>query len=151
MRPGRTHISAAILALLAIVMLASAQTALAVFTHTATGGPLTLVTATLAPAKGLTASQVNCRLNKNPEIEVSWTATSSTYASTYTVERATLSAGPYTAVASVPSSETSYTDKSGTLASSTTYYYRVSAVYRSWNATSTTTAIKTLSKSCLAS
>ena len=151
MRPGRTHISAAILVLLAIAMLASAQAALAVFTRTATGGPLTLVTATLAPAKDLTATQVNCRTNKNPEIEVSWIATTSTYASTYTVERATLSAGPYQAVGSVSSSETSDTDKSGSLASSTTYYYRVSASYRSWSATSTTTAIKTLGKSCLSS
>ncbi len=149
MRPRRTHIYAASIALLAIAMLVSAQAALAAFTHTATGGPLTLVTAKLAPPTNAAATQVNCRFNKSPEIEVSWTATSSTYASTYTIERATLSAGPYTALASVPSSETNYADKSGTLASSTTYYYRVSASYRSWSATSTTTAIKTLSKSCL--
>ena len=149
MRSWRTHISAAILALLVTVMLASAQVALAVFAHTATGGPLTLVTATLAPAKSLAASQINCRVNKNPEIEVEWTATSSTYASTYTVERATASAGPYTAVSSVPIGETSYTDKSGSLSSSATYYYRVTTIYRSWSAASTSTSVKTLSKFCI--
>jgi hypothetical protein len=150
MRPGRSHISAAILALLAVAMLASARVALAVFTHTATGGPLTLATATLSPPTGDTASQVNCRANKNPEIEVTWTATSSTYATSYTVERATASAGTYTAIASVAYGKTSYTDKSASLASSTTYYYRVSAEYLSWSATSTVASVKTLSKLCLA-
>ncbi len=149
MRPGRTHISAAILALLAIVMLASAQAALAVFTHAAAGGPQTIATSTLAAPKGVSAAQVNCRTNKSPEIEIGWSATSSTYATSYTVERASASAGPYTAVASVPIAETSYTDKSGALASSTTYYYRVSAVYRSWSATSAAASVKTLSKFCV--
>jgi hypothetical protein len=130
-------------------MLASAQVALAVFTHTATGGPLTVATATLAPAKGLAAVQVNCRTNKTPEIEVSWTATSSTYATSYTVERATLSTGPYTAVGSVAIGKTSYTDKSGSLGYSTTYYYRVAAVYESWSATSTAASVKTLDQLCL--
>jgi hypothetical protein len=130
-------------------MLASAQVALAVFTHAATGGPLTLVTATLAPAKGLAAAQVNCRTNKTPEIEVSWTATSSTYATSYTVERATASAGPYTSLGSVAIGKTSYTDKSASLTYSTTYYYRVAAVYASWTATSTTASVKTLNSLCL--
>jgi hypothetical protein len=149
MRLGRTHISAAILALVAIAMLASAQVALAVFSHTATGGPLTVATSTLTPAKGVTATQVNCRTTKNPEIEVSWTATSSTYATSYTIERATASTGPYTAVSSVAIGKTSYTDKSASLTYSTTYYYRVAAVYASWTATSTTAQVKTLDQLCL--
>jgi hypothetical protein len=131
-------------------MLASAQVALAVFTHTATGGPLTVATATLSPPTGVSATQVNCRINKNPEIEVSWTATSSTWASTYTVERATASTGPYTSVASVAIGKTSYTDKSASLGYSTTYYYRVAAVYQSWSATSTPASVKTLNSLCLA-
>jgi hypothetical protein len=149
MRLGRTHISAAILALVATAVLASAQVALAVFSHTATGGPLTVATSTLTPAKGVTATQVNCRTNKNPEIEVSWTATSSTYATSYTIERATASAGPYTSLGSVAIGKTSYTDKSASLTYSTTYYYRVAAVYASWSATSTTASIKTLDQICL--
>lgn len=151
MRLRRRHISAAVSVLLAVAMLASAQVALAVFTHTATGGPLTLATATLSPPTDMTATQVNCRTNKNPEIEVSWTATTSTYASSYTVERATASAGPYTALGSVAIGKTSYIDKSVSLGYSTTYYYRVTTVYGSWSATSTVASVKTLSKLCLSS
>jgi hypothetical protein len=145
----RRHISAMVSVLLVVAMLASAQVALAVFNKAVTGGPLTVATSTLvAPAK-VTATQVNCRTNKNPEIEVSWTATTSTYASSYMVERATASAGPYTSVSSVALGETSYTDKSGSLASSSTYYYRVTVVYRSWSAASTTISVKTLGKLCI--
>lgn len=149
MLPRRRAISCAVLALVATAVLASAQVALAVFSHTATGGPLTLVTATLAPPTGVSATQVNCRINKNPEIEVSWTATSSTYATSYTVERATASAGPYTSLGSVAIGKTSYTDKSASLTYSTTYYYRVAAVYASWTATSTPASVKTLNSLCL--
>ena len=150
MRLRRRHISAAVSVLLVIAMLTGAQVALAVFTHTATGGPLTVATPTLAPAKGLAAAQVNCHIDKSPEIEVSWSATSSTWASTYTVERATASAGPYTSVASVAINKTSYTDKSASLGYSTTYYYRVAAVYASWTTTSTAASVKTLDQLCLA-
>jgi hypothetical protein len=145
----RRHRSAAVSALLAIAMLASAQIALAVFNKTVVGGPLTVASSTLSSATGINASQVNCRIDKTPEIEVTWSATSSTYASTYTVERATASAGPYTALASVAISKTSYTDKSGLLQYSTTYYYRVTTVYDSWSATSTVASVKTLSALCL--
>jgi hypothetical protein len=150
MRFTRQHLSAAILALVTAAMLAGAPLALAVFTHTTTGGPLTVASSTLSPATSVNASQVNCRTNKNPEIEVSWTATTSTYASSYTLERATASAGPYTALGSVAIGETSYTDKSNSLNSSTTYYYRVSTVYHSWSATSTVASVTTLNRLCLA-
>ena len=144
---GRTHISVAILALFAAVLLSSAQVALAVFNKTVTAGPLTVATATLAAPGKPTPTQASCR-EKTPEIEVSWSATSSSYASTYTVERATAGSGPYTSVSSVPIGETTYIDKSASLTYSTTYYYRVSAVYRSWTAASTAASVKTSSKSC---
>jgi hypothetical protein len=139
----------AVLAVLAAVALASAQVALAVFNKTATGGPLTVATATFAAPGKPAATEVNCRSNKTPEIEVAWSATSSSYASAYAVERATASAGPYTSVSSVPIGETAYTDKSASLAYSSTYYYRVSAVYHSWNASSTSGSVRTLSKFCV--
>jgi len=138
----------AILALLALAVLASAQVALAVFTKTATGGSMTIATSTLAAPTGPTVTQVNCRSKKTPEIEVDWAATSSSYVTSYSVERATSSNGAYTAVASVNAEQTVYTDKGGSLAYSTTYYYRVSAVYHSWTATSTVKSVKTLSSSC---
>lgn len=145
----RSHVTVAVLAFLAGAMLAGAHVALAVFDDPAPGGPLTLITATLSPAREVTPSQVNCRTNKNPEIEIDWTATSSSYATSYTVERASAGAGPYTALATVSANQqTSYTDKSGALASSSTYYYRVAAIYRSWSAPSSAVTVKTLSKSC---
>jgi hypothetical protein len=138
----------AILVLLTGVLLLSAQVALAVFTQTATGGPLTVATATLAAPGSIKAIQVSCKTSKTPEVEVTWSATSSTYATSYTVERAIVSSGPYTSLGSVAIGTTSYTDKSS-LSYSTTYYYRVGAVFHSWTATSGSTSAKTLSKSCL--
>lgn len=145
----RRGISIAVGALLAVAMLASAQLALATFSKAVAGGPLTIVTATLAPAGGLTSTQTNCRTNKNPEIYVDWSATSSSYVTSYTVERATASAGPYTSAGTVTAPTTAYTDSSGSLAYSTTYYYRVKAVYHSWGATSAVASVKTLNKNCV--
>jgi hypothetical protein len=149
MRPARTYTRAAILAIVACVLLASAPVALAAFIHSATGGPLTVASATLAAPGSVKAAQINCRTNKTPEIEVSWSATSSTYATSYSVERATASSGPYTSLSSVAIGETSYTDKSGSLGYSTTYYYRVSSVFHSWSTTSTSASVKTLGKLCV--
>lgn len=148
MRGSRRVISAVLVALVAAGAPAGAQVALASFSAAAAGGPLTVATSTLAAPTSVKAAQVSCRSNKTPEIEVSWSATTSTYATSYTVERATSSGGPYTSPGSVAIGETSYLDKSASLASSTTYYYRVTAVYLSWSATSTSASVKTLSKSC---
>jgi len=148
MRPGRRY-SSVIVALVMAVTLVSAPVALAVFSHTATGGPLTVASAALAAPGSVKAAQVSCRTNRTPEIEVSWSATGSTYATSYTVERATASTGPYTSAGSVPIGETSYTDKSGSLGYSTTYYYRVATVFHSWSTSSTSASVKTLGKSCL--
>lgn len=135
-------------ALMAAALLLSAQAALAVFSKAVTGGPLAVATTTLSPPSGVSLTQANCRTNKVGEIDVAWSATSSGYASTYTVERATASSGRYTAVGSVPIAQTTYADSSGSLEYSTTYYYRVSAIYHSWSATSTAASIKTLDKFC---
>jgi hypothetical protein len=140
----------ALIVLTVVAVLASARIALAVFNKTATGGPLAVATLTLSPPTGVSAAQASCHIGKTPEIGVGWTATSSSYATSYTIERATASAGPYTALGSVATSKTSYTDKSASLGYSTTYYYRVTAVYDSWSATSTAASVKTLSNLCLA-
>ncbi len=148
MSPRRRGISAVAFALAAVALLAGAQLALAVFNKSAAGGPLTVATSTLSPASTVSATQTNCRTNKSPEIAVEWEATGSSYASSYTIERATTSAGPYTSVASVAIAKTSYTDSSAALGYSTTYYYRVGTVYQSWSATSSSASVKTLGKSC---
>jgi hypothetical protein len=141
----------ATIAALALVALLCAPVALAVFTTTAHGGPLTVGTATLGAPQQPAASQVKCRTGKNPEIEVTWSATESSYATGYTVERASSSNGPYTSVSSVSINKTTYVDSAVSLTYSSTYYYRVSAVYRSWSTASSVASVKTLTKNCLAS
>ncbi len=149
MRPAGTPVCAAIVAVLVAVLLAGAQVALAVFTRTAAGGPMTVATSTLSPATAVEANQVNCRTNKSPEVEVSWSASSSGYATSYAVERATSSNGSYTSLGSVSASATSYLDKSGSLGYSTTYYYRVTVAYRSWSVASSADSVKTLGRYCV--
>jgi hypothetical protein len=136
------------IALLAVAMLVCAPVALGMFSDPAPGGPLTVATSTLARPTAVSASQTNCRINRGVELKVTWSATSSTYATSYTVERATASSGPFSSVSSVAIGQTSYIDNSAALESSTTYYYRVSTVYRSWTAASTVASVKSLGKSC---
>jgi hypothetical protein len=149
MLPRRASVSSAVVAVCVCVALVLTPVALAVFTDPASGGPFTVSSATLSPATKLAVAQPNCRSGKGVELGLTWTATSSSYATSYAVERATSASGPFTLVASLPSTQAAYTDSSGSLAYSTTYYYRVSAVYRSWTAASTVSSIKTLNKFCL--
>ncbi len=135
-------------AVVALLVLAGAASAL--FSAKATGGPAQIATATMLPPSLTSVTQVSCRTNKTPNIEVSWSASGSSYTSGYSVERATASAGPYTVIASLSSGESSYLDSSASLGYSTTYYYRVSASLHSWSAASTAVSVKTLSKSCQA-
>lgn len=151
MRSSVRHASCVVGVIFAATAMLCAPVALAVFSKSVVGGPLMLATSTLSPASGVSATQYNCRTNKPIEISVAWSATNSSYATSYTVERATASAGPYTSVSSVEIGKRTYIDNGGSLAYSTTYYYRVSAVYHLWSAASTATAVKTLSKSCSSS
>ncbi len=148
MSTNRTAASCAIATLLTIAALVCSPLALAVFNKSTTGGPLTVASSTLAAPTQLTAVQVACHAGKSIEISLAWTATSSSYATGYVVERSTGSNGSYTVITTVPISKTSYTDNESSLAPSTVYYYRVSAAYHSWIATSTAASLKTSSKSC---
>jgi len=128
--------------------LATASAALATFTSTASSGPMSLSSATLAPPSGTGATQVSCRNGKPPQISVSWTATSSGFATGYTIRRATTSGGPYSTVANVAIGATSYTDASASLAYTTTYYYVVDSTYLAWTATSNEASVTTLNNKC---
>jgi fibronectin type 3 domain-containing protein len=120
--------------------------ALAIFTRATTGGPLTVSTATLSPPNEVKATQINCKTSKSPEIKMEWSAPERV--SSYVVERATSSSGQYTALATVPVTQTTYIDTSGSLGYSTTYYYRVSSTYDSWSAISASASVKTSNKNC---
>jgi hypothetical protein len=133
------------LLLAGVTILLGGHLALAAFTGEAQS-EATIATATLAPPKPVAAVQVNCQRNGAVEIELSWSPSSSSYVSSYSLERSNSATGSYAKLASVPSNTTSYTDTSQ-LASTTTYFYRVSALYMSWSA-STTTSIGTLNKQC---
>lgn len=62
----------------------------------------------------------------NPAVNLSWTATSSTWASGYRILRATSAAGPYTQIAQIsPRTTTTYTDAPG----AGTFHYRLRAYY----------------------
>ncbi len=137
----------AVLAIVTLVALTSATAAFAVFSAKATGGPITVASASLSAPKTVKAAQTKCKTNHTPEILVEWGATSSEAATEYAIERATASNGPYTEVASVSISKRSYTDTSQ-LGYSTTYYYRVSATVESWSAASSAASVKTFGKSC---
>ena len=145
---GRWARSLAVGSLVLTVGLLLAVPALAIFTKIATGGPVTVATASLAAPGKASTSQYNCRSGKSPEVEVGWSATTSTYATSYAVERATVAAGPYTLLSSVAIGKLSYIDV-GPLSYSTTYYYRVSSIFKSWSTSTAYSTVKTLNKFCV--
>jgi len=137
-----------VLGVAAALVLGGASVAAATFTNSATSGTMSVSSTTLAAPTAPHAAQTNCKANKPVTITVGWTATTSAFATGYTVERATTSGGPYTPIAMVAIGTTSYLDADPTLAYSTTYHYVVQATYHSWTATSTQTAVTTLSSRC---
>jgi hypothetical protein len=130
------------------VGLGFASAALATFTAAASSGGMALSSATLAAPTGASALQGACTNNKPAVISVSWTASSSSFTTGYTILRAAGSGGPYTAIGTVSAGTTTFTDPSVTLAYSTAYFYVVDATYQSWTAQSAQAAVTTLSKLC---
>jgi Fibronectin type III domain len=86
-----------------------------------------LTTDTLQPPTGLVAVA-----SVNPgEIDLSWTASASGYASGYNVYRSTSSGGGYALVTFVPGwGSTTYPDTG--LVTGTPYFYVVQATYQNW-------------------
>jgi hypothetical protein len=132
-----------------IVALAAASIAAAQFTSSLAGGSMNLSSSTLAAPIGITPVQTNCKNNKPVEITVTWAATTSAYATGYTVQRATTSGGPFSTVGTVAIGTTTYVDTAPVLAYTTTYYYRVQSTYLSWTAASTQGAVTTLNIHCV--
>ena len=140
-------VRAAVSIVAGIMMLATAAAAFADFAASTSAGQ-TISTATFAPPTGPSAAQVSCKNNKPPQINVSWTASASSFTTGYTIYRSTTSGGGYTQIGTVNAATTTFTDPSTTLAYTSTYYYVVDATVQSWSARSTQTQVTTLDSHC---
>ena len=106
-----------------VLVLASATTAAARYTTSASTSGL-LTTASLAAPSNLQAGGTAV-------VTLSWTATTSTFATGTRILRSTTPGGPYAPIADVtPRTTTTYQD--GTAFGGPTYYYVVQAYYRNW-------------------
>lgn len=124
------------------------QAARAIFTS-ATGATVTVASATMPGPGAPSAEQVNCRRGGGQvEIELQWSATSASYATAYTIERAAAGSSNYSPLATLPIGTLAYIDASASLNTTTTYSYRVSATYRSWSASSPAASVTTANKQC---
>ena len=94
---------------------------------------LSVSTGALAPPTSPSAVP-GCAGALNPKITLSWTATTSTFATGYVIRRR-LVGGLYATVATVSGRTTTTYADSGLLAN-TTYQYVVQAAYQSWTADS---------------
>jgi hypothetical protein len=97
----------------------------------------TFTAATLEPPTGISATS-------GSSVTLSWTASTSTGATGYVIERATASGGPYTQIATVtPLTATGYVDSPA----AGTYWYRLSTYKGNWVSATTTPMSATVSSS----
>ncbi|MDP9183476.1 MAG: hypothetical protein M3P04_11950 [Actinomycetota bacterium] len=118
-----------------------ATPALSAFLNSATAAS-TLSTTQLAEPTGLGATAgCTTAIPKLPQVTLSWTATTTTFATGYDVYRA-VGAGPSTYLATVtPRTTITYVDT--TVAVLTTYTYTVKTRYASWSKASATASATT--------
>lgn len=114
-------LAAALLALSLLIM-ATALSVYAIFTGSTSVTPNDFNSDTLNPPTLLAATG-------GASVNLSWTATTDTYASGHRVLRGTATGGPYTQIAEVtPRTTTTYIDSPA----AGTYYYVARAFYQSW-------------------
>lgn len=120
----------------AVSMVLVAEVATAAFTGSASASA-TIDTAVLAPPTSPSA-QDGCTtlVSLAVWIDLSWTATASTWADGYRIARSTTSGGPYTVIANVAGQSTTTYRDSG-LSLSTTYYYVIRSTKHSWTSVPT--------------
>jgi len=142
----------AILAASLFPALLIAAPALADWSSSFDAGSLALSSASIDAPTGTGAAQGSCTRRDAAAltIVVGWTATDSAEATGYSVLRATAKNGPYAVVGGVSGNTVvTWTDTTGQLAFSTTYYYEVEATVQSWtSAVSTFAKIKTQGMNC---
>ena len=126
-RPRRLAAGLAVAAAVSAV----AGPALAAFDAPAAAQSHTISSGTLAAPTELTAVRGTCQILSSTRVDLSWTATSSTFADGYEIFRSTTDGGPYGSIATVsPWTTTTYVDT--TVAFSMTYYYLVQATRNAW-------------------
>ena len=143
-RRGRRLTGAAALGAASLTALLLAGGALSSWSTTASGGGMTLVTATLdAP----TTVQVHetCTKNVSTVETVSWTAAASPAVAGYSIYRSGKSGGPYTLLGTVTGrTTTSYADTTATW--KTAYYYVLRSTRGAWTSPASAEASITTSK-----
>jgi hypothetical protein len=145
-RPSIGRAAAVSLAALAALLLAGV--AYASWSRTATGGPLTVATATLDAPTGLGTSN-SCAFHSHDYVVVSWTASTSPAVANYQILRGTTSGGPYASVGTVAVGTNTFTDMSPPYDTPTTYYYVVRSTHGGWTSPySNQSSILTLDKNC---
>jgi hypothetical protein len=104
---------------------------------------------TLASPTGVTAVRGTCTILSSTKVNLSWTATASTFATGYVILRSTTSGGGYVSLGAVSGrSTTTFIDS--TPAFSTTYYYVVRATRNNWvSANSNEASVTTPSVLCV--
>ncbi len=108
-----------------MLVLTEVGVSLGLFADTAQTQNGAFTTDTLNAPTGLTAAG-------GVSVNLTWTATSDTYASGHRVFRGTSSSGPYSQIAQLtPRTTTTYSDDPG----SGTFYYVVRAYYQNWEST----------------
>ncbi|MGH3104948.1 MAG: hypothetical protein ACRDN6_12715 [Gaiellaceae bacterium] len=105
--------------------------ALAAFTAQTATEAHTVSSATLAAPTGLGAIPVCVLVPSSIKVDLSWTATSSTFADGYEIFRSATSGGPYSSIGTV-SGRTTTTYADTTVTFSTTYHYVVQATRNAW-------------------
>lgn len=136
MRSGRRAATVAVVTLALSGQLS--QVAFASFVGRAEPASMSVSTATLAPPTGLAAAN-GCVLLL-PAVELTWTASTSTFTAGYQVYRRLASETGFSLLGSVTGrTTTSYTDS--TVVGGDSYVYVVHAVYESWSAPSAEASI----------
>jgi hypothetical protein len=108
------------------------------FTDAPMLGANDFTSATLHPPTGLGAT-AGCQLLA-PRITLTWTATTSTFASGYDIYRSTTNGGPYSLLTHLDGpSTTTYVD-TGSLSLNTWYYYVLRSAAHSWTSVSSSQA-----------
>jgi hypothetical protein len=109
----------------------STSSAWSLYSSTVSVAGPSVSTGTLAAPTGLSAVRGSCTILTSNAVNLSWTATASTFADGYIVLRSTTNGSGYAQIATVAGrATTTYVD--GTAAFLTTYYYVVKATRNNW-------------------